>query len=177
MSLRTGGKRLARRVLNQVEFSFVDIPAFLCPGFITTSRNRVSYTYLQQRKLHAVRDGTSLLHLNSSEYPARITTSRVTASINRLPPQCSGCGALSQTIDKDEPGYFDLKRKSVKQYLAGTPGVTTLEEDTIFEQALQRATENDPQLASQLGLNASPSRHSKILISPELDSTNICKRL
>ncbi|KUI67129.1 Genetic interactor of prohibitins 3, mitochondrial [Cytospora mali] len=35
----------------------------------------------------------------------------------KLPVQCAGCGALSQTAVPDEPGHFDLDRKAVRLYL------------------------------------------------------------
>lgn len=162
MSLRTGGRRLAYRALNIFEVSILDIPAFLCPGLIRTSRNQVSHDYPQRRKLHVAREEASLLQPDLSNDLTHIKTLQVAASTNRLPPQCSGCGALSQTIEKDEPGYFDLKRKSVKQYLAGTHSANKSAEDTIFEQAIQRAKEHGPQFANKLGFSILPRRQNLV---------------
>ncbi|ROV95126.1 hypothetical protein VSDG_05802 [Cytospora chrysosperma] len=37
--------------------------------------------------------------------------------VRKLPVQCAGCGALSQTAVPDQPGYFDLGRKAVRSYV------------------------------------------------------------
>ncbi|KAK5661489.1 hypothetical protein OQA88_11393 [Cercophora sp. LCS_1] len=34
-----------------------------------------------------------------------------------LPAQCSGCGALSQTTVPGQPGYFNLNRKAIREFL------------------------------------------------------------
>lgn len=67
----------------------------------------------------------------------------------KLPVQCAGCGALSQTAVPDEPGYFNLDRKAVKAYL----GLLKEEhrqssDDGILRDALQ----NRGDLLERLGL-------------------------
>lgn len=37
--------------------------------------------------------------------------------VHKLPVQCHGCGALSQTVVADQPGYYDLSRKAVRSFL------------------------------------------------------------
>ena len=162
MSLRSGGKRLARRALSQIGAPHIDLPAFLCPGLITYPRNRLTYTIsLHQRKLHTIRNETSFSPPKPAENSTRTTATGSPSLLSRLPPQCSGCGALTQTIDKDEPGYFDVNRKSIKQFLAGTSHDYASQSDKVVEQAIQRAAENDSELARQLGIISHMSRQSK----------------
>lgn len=71
--------------------------------------------------------------------------------ITKLPPQCSGCGALSQVVDKDEAGYYNLKRRSVNEYLRGGSAPRKSEEDAIVEKSLQAAADLDPGILAQLG--------------------------
>ncbi|KAI5864235.1 hypothetical protein GGS23DRAFT_563457 [Durotheca rogersii] len=57
----------------------------------------------------------------------------------KLPRQCRGCGALTQTSRPGQPGYFDLGRKAVQNFL----GIALAEkrsraEDKIYEEALMR---------------------------------------
>jgi hypothetical protein len=145
MSLRIGGARLVRRAVGRLEGPIVELPAFLCPALIRSARS----PYYQQRNLH------------STQTSAPIKPLSVVGPPNRLPQQCSGCGALSQTVDESEPGFFDLKRKSVKLYLSGVSGTTSSEEDATFNRSLELAKENDPQFAEKFGFSFSPRRESK----------------
>ena len=59
-----------------------------------------------------------------------------------LPRACPGCGAPSQIYDKDEAGYFNVKRRPVREFL-GFNSTDTLEktkEDEIFAKALELAS-------------------------------------
>ncbi|KAL7624369.1 hypothetical protein AAE478_005933 [Parahypoxylon ruwenzoriense] len=58
--------------------------------------------------------------------------------IRKLPRQCRGCGALSQTSQPNQPGYFDLGRKAVQTYLgAAQTRAHSRSEDQIYEDALK----------------------------------------
>lgn len=59
-----------------------------------------------------------------------------------LPENCVGCGAYSHTTIPGEPGYFDLERKNVKEYLgiASAPEPKRrpkTEEDDVVQKALK----------------------------------------
>ena len=56
-----------------------------------------------------------------------------------MPSQCAGCGALSQTILKDEAGFYTLTRRSVKDYTAAAAPQES-KEDTIVKAALDNAS-------------------------------------
>jgi hypothetical protein len=57
-----------------------------------------------------------------------------------LPVVCSGCGALSQTAEPDQAGYYDLERKAVKTYLGLLPEEKkrVRNEDLIVQDALKK---------------------------------------
>jgi hypothetical protein len=59
--------------------------------------------------------------------------------LERLPQQCAGCGALSQTVAKEAPGFYTPTRKSIRQYLEGTSSSTKSTEDIIVKAALENA--------------------------------------
>jgi len=77
------------------------------------------------------------------------------ASIDRSLPHpvalvaCPGCGALAQTVEQGEPGYYSLKRKTVssfvKQDITGNSN-----EESVAATAIARA---DPTLLESLGLD------------------------
>jgi genetic interactor of prohibitins 3, mitochondrial len=67
----------------------------------------------------------------------KLSRSSVAAPIAKLPTSCPGCGALSQTVKKDEAGYFSVGRGAVKHYLKPHSTLKSAE-DEIFEAALQR---------------------------------------
>lgn len=66
---------------------------------------------------------------------------------------CPGCGALAQTVEPDEAGYYSLKRNPVKRYLEAVSGDVQERlksaEDVVFEEAMAKA---GPQIAEELQL-------------------------
>ncbi|KAK1827556.1 hypothetical protein QBC39DRAFT_361442 [Podospora conica] len=95
---------------------------FLCPALLrahssTAHRHRPSHRQngpllvSQVRRLHT----SPTLHTEAqiaSEHPRDETQ-----PIKSLPPICTGCGALSQTTLPNEPGYYNLGRGAVAEYL------------------------------------------------------------
>lgn len=69
----------------------------------------------QKRCTHseALHDTTSPIHHAS----AIIEPEQAPAPLRKLPVQCHGCGALSQTTVPNEPGYYDMSRRAVRLYL------------------------------------------------------------
>lgn len=66
---------------------------------------------------------------------------------NTLPVACSGCGALSQTVEPESPGYYGMNRRNVKQ----TPSQQKEAESRIFEEAMSRLSLlDDPSIAQSL---------------------------
>lgn len=156
MSVCAGGVRIARRAGRQVNLPLSDLPLFLCPGLIGISRARCRHWQPYTTSTQALRSTSS-----SAKLPESTEVARATPLITKLPLQCSGCGALSQVVDKDEAGYYNVKRKSVDEYLRGGAAPTMLEEDTIVERSLQAAADLDPGILAQLGIprkEAKPGR-------------------
>ena len=99
-----------------------ELPVFLCPvvgakRIGTTSTRRVELSradtrlYQPRRNIHTLSEGPPSPAEGS--YP----TKRGISVGKELPLQCFGCGAFAQTSSAEEPGYFDLERKAVRQYL------------------------------------------------------------
>lgn len=56
---------------------------------------------------------------------------------------CPGCGALAQTVEQNEAGYYTLRRKVVKDHLdhiRGDQSQSSVEENAVFNEALARAS-------------------------------------
>ena len=69
-----------------------------------------------------------------------------------LPRSCPGCGALTQTVNTGQPGYYGINRKSVKAFIGRNgqnPGNGYEGESKVFERVLGVA---DADLLSQMGL-------------------------
>lgn len=100
-----------------------NLPLYLCPAAArvcsplpragsrkAASTRRQCLPLNQNRKLHVEAtetvkdDGTVALAVNAEP-------------VRKLPAQCYGCGALSQTVVPDKPGYYDPSRKAVKSFL------------------------------------------------------------
>ena len=54
---------------------------------------------------------------NIGEAPKDSDSSGLTALIAALPPQCPGCGALTQTVNESAAGFYNLTRQAVRAFL------------------------------------------------------------
>jgi hypothetical protein len=145
MSVCAGGVRFIQRSRRKLKAPIAELPLFLCPGWIGISRAQFHH------HPHTT-SAPSLPSTSTSPRPPQLAKFQPSKSlIVKLPPQCSGCGALSQIVDEDEAGYYNLKRRSVTEYLRGGPVLKKSEEDTIVEKSLQAAADVDPEILMQLG--------------------------
>jgi genetic interactor of prohibitins 3, mitochondrial len=94
------------------------VPVFLCPSVHTKilhdsrlgqhQTTPSAYQAQQRREFHAVAEAGSIV-LTEIEKP--------TSSTRRLPINCSGCGAFSQTNDPRQFGFYDLRSRRIKSWL------------------------------------------------------------
>ncbi|RDW82254.1 hypothetical protein BP6252_03366 [Coleophoma cylindrospora] len=130
MSIRAGGIRLSRHGLRSLE-----LPEFLCPAL-----RHVNILYLEQSR---ERNSTApcIQRRHASSAIPRTDSSKIALpeakSLRKLPQQCAGCGALSQTVDSEEPGYYSLGRRSVKDFLVDKSAQKSKEESAVVEAAFQ----------------------------------------
>ena len=69
-----------------------------------------------------------------------------------LPRSCPGCGAFTQIVSPEQPGFYGTNRKSVKAFIGRNgqrPSKGYDGESQIFEHVLETA---DTSLLSQMGL-------------------------
>jgi hypothetical protein len=175
MSVCAARVRFACRARYQVHVPVADLPAFLCPALITAPRGRH-----QRRQLYSTLGQTILTTPHPSKLPSTANLSSPKALINRLPQQCGGCGALSQTINPNEPGYYNPKRRSVNDYLKGRSSSKGSEENAIIEKSFKAAADIDPDLSSKLelftGVHRSGTRTILVFHSLKYDLTNNSRR-
>jgi hypothetical protein len=133
-----GGVRLAGRVLRQVGVPVADLPVFLCPELLrfpsVQPKPRPQESRRTTRQPSQQRHITSIGSNNSGPLPKTLAP-----LLERLPQQCAGCGALSQTVAKEAPGFYTPTRKSIRQYLEGTSSSIKSTEDIIVKAALENA--------------------------------------
>lgn len=106
---------------------------FLCPAvarsFITQPQRSF---HPQSRRLHLEHgNDTNIAEAQADlpQLPARA-----------LPLQCSGCGALSQSSNAGQAGYFDQNRKAVRSYLGLLkPEKHERKEDRVIQDVLRNA--------------------------------------
>ncbi|KAI9734704.1 MAG: hypothetical protein M1818_006691 [Claussenomyces sp. TS43310] len=112
------GRRFANKATHLLEsLSLIDLPVFLCPNLLRPE-------FGLQRRLRRPLPTNILRHqqarcLNAyaESSPSRYTDVAHQLHTTRLPRQCAGCGAPSQTVDKNEAGFYTLSRRSVKAFL------------------------------------------------------------
>lgn len=141
--------RLLRTFLNtdHVASRPANLPLYLCPAAAKAcstlpqagSRKVASTTASRRQRFppHQTRG----FHVETVESGKGDTTVAAAAAVDsegvrKLPAQCYGCGALSQTVVSDKPGYYDLDRKAVKSFL----GVLKNEARPDPEQDIVRAS-------------------------------------
>lgn len=129
--------RIARRAVRQIGTVVAEIPAFLCPGIPRTACQPVRCLDKSQRRFSPALQRRNITSVARDD-PRPATTSRV-PYLERLPQQCAGCGALSQTVDSEGPGFYTLTRKSVKSFVGGTSSAGLRKEDEILKAALENA--------------------------------------
>lgn len=60
-------------------------------------------------------------------------------ALEKLPRQCPGCGAPSQIINKQGPGFYDLRRHAIRKYLGLTKSNSKRDYQDIVRIALQKS--------------------------------------
>ena len=137
-------------------------PLAVSPATSTYTRHRWA-TPAQPCSLHGdpllrrfQHTGTSHTETSPAETspPAEISIDKPIA--RRLPLQCTGCGAFTQTADATQAGYFNLQRKGVQEFLgllepkAPRTDEVPEAEDKVVEEALGNLT---PEQLEALGLS------------------------
>ncbi|KAK4197585.1 hypothetical protein QBC40DRAFT_285218 [Triangularia verruculosa] len=194
---RTASSRWLGRVFNlERPSSTSELPLYLCPAFRSLStvanapRSRPSIPHYRQnapcqfRQLRRLHEQSSSKE-HTSDAPEAIAPP-AEAPKKTLPPQCTGCGALSQTAVPDEAGYYDLSRKSVRQWLglekADQVATTKAQQEDIVKQALSGL---DLEALAKSGIDLKsllpqggyiPRREQKPDTRPETEKALLCDR-
>jgi genetic interactor of prohibitins 3, mitochondrial len=177
-STRTLSLRLLRRV-SPLELP----PVFLCPVLqnlrlgLPQPSPMVSRPLRQRRcmQISAVTaDGEPVRPSVIGSPPTRTPTKPSTAK--ELPLQCPGCGAYSQTDDKERPGFYDVARNRTRRYLGTMEQMTprVRKEDDVVAQALSGLD-----TASMPGLEGLLPQRTEEAASPERavsEEQHLCER-
>ncbi|EEY15498.1 conserved hypothetical protein [Verticillium alfalfae VaMs.102] len=135
--------------------ALAEVPGYLCPALsLSAQRGRgvphqMTVAHGQRRCLHA--------ESNLSDPLERLPSDPADAdalALAKLPLQCHGCGAFTQTTEPDQAGYYDLNRKSVQKFAASEHEYEInkgeIEEDFVVTKALEGLDEHKLQ---ELGLD------------------------
>ncbi|KAF7883266.1 uncharacterized protein EAF02_005186 [Botrytis sinoallii] len=154
--------RLALRFSKQAECAVAEIPTFLCP---LLARNLQSPKLVHNQPRKSVRIQRRYVQSQAQTQVQDTSESSSIASaqaVARLPSQCAGCGALSQTTVEDEAGYYSLTRRSVKDFLGTSHSVKNTKataEDGIVKKALENV---DSTILETLGMEKPSSATTSI---------------
>ncbi|KAL4723316.1 hypothetical protein ACLX1H_009806 [Fusarium chlamydosporum] len=120
------------------------VPLFLCPAVGTSSRiyrtprTTPSRTPLYARRFNHTEATTSQeAHIETAETPSLFNPE---IPRRKLPLNCTGCGAFTQTSDPQLLGYFDPESKRVKKWLNPTAfeyRPTATQEDEVVDDVLK----------------------------------------
>lgn len=136
-----------------------ELPGYLCPALgLSATRSHHSpgqvpliFPSRQRRCLHVESTGV--------DPDPRLEPSPDEAlAAKKLPLQCHGCGAFTQTSQPDQAGFYDLNRKAVRKFLGlgeqSENSEKVLEEkdqeDFVVDQALQTL---GPEKLEELGID------------------------
>jgi hypothetical protein len=116
----------------------VELPVFLCPVLARPALRKRQFRSTYPLRSCISQQTARLLRSASHPLPKECRHKLIQNSI-RLPQQCAGCGAFSQTSDNGEPGFYSLRRRSVKEFLApasASENAKRLSESEIIEASL-----------------------------------------
>ncbi len=116
----------------------IELPVFLCPAFSRFVHCAPKlFRSLHIISSHEQRQLARLPYSDANLLPKETLEDPIKNS-SRLPRQCAGCGAFSQTSDNGEPGYYSLSRRSVKAFL--TPGTDLMNTKRASEREIIEAS-------------------------------------
>ena len=146
--------KAAVRYLNKPSLQRWTIPVFLCSYLqsakvstaLHTSRVTSSRCTSQRRSLH-LRNGSSI---KEDVVPPL-------AVVQKLPVNCPGCGAYTQTLSPQEAGYYSQTRKRLRKFLASQQDSGAKawqeEEETVYSRTISGTNAS---LLEELGLDSDP---------------------
>lgn len=144
------------------------IPLFLCPSL--ASCINISHSLGRRRS----RPPRHQLHVDATTTPSLGLPTP--SQILNLPRSCPGCGALTQTVSPEQPGFYGTNRKSVKTFIdrnGQCPGKGHDGESVLFELVLGAA---DASLSAQMGLQGGAENNIRGHESSKEISTPVCNR-
>lgn len=136
MALKSTAAHYARMLICQNATIFSEIPTFLCPVLSRARQNASTYGKCpSSRRQFSQRYQRLIASVTPDAVP-----SESYAQDTRLPLQCSGCGALSQTVNKDEAGYYSLSRRNVRAFMGNLDEKSSQrqKEEEVVQEALRK---------------------------------------
>ena len=125
----------------------INVPQYLC--VLVTLRTRIT-PRPQRRCVRFLKNYHNQLHNQLATRPKSGVPTH--SQLLDLPQCCPGCGALTQVLNPDQPGYYSTNRKLVKAFLANHGQASDkrfLRDPSTFHRILDSA---DEPLLLQLGL-------------------------
>ena len=163
--------RVATRPVASISAWPWTIPIFLCP-FLASSANAVQTP--SNRHARGLQPRARRLHIETARGPEK-QFFNASPGPDALPWSCPGCGALTQTLEPKEAGFYSTTRKSVKAYIANQTGHDSTErrrEAEIYTSAVKNV---DGALLKELGLGDVVEPGNGRHTTPTLWSTSILK--
>ena len=129
------------------------VPLFLCPSLALCANisHDLGRLLWRPRRHH--------LHVDSTATPSHGFATP--PQLSSLPRSCPGCGAFTQIVSPEQPGFYGTNRKSVKAFIGRTgqrPSKGYHGESKIFEHVIEAA---DSSLLSQMGLQGGGGENNK----------------
>lgn len=134
------------------------IPIYLAPALPIHTKTRPSPSPIRENCRQTRRITTTPRNRSSLavELPPNVHHGHLPLDARaKLPLACPGCGAPTQTLYELEAGYFDLDRRSVRNFIS--PRRTT--EQEVVKQTLGNVPEN---LRQKLGIDVLEGEESHI---------------
>lgn len=146
------------------------VPLFLCPAL-------ASYVGIidPSIKIHAKSSRTRTRQLHIQTGISSTNKLPTPSQLLELPQSCPGCGAFTQLVSPDQPGFYSTSRQSVKAFVAHHEQASKIghvAESEMFERVLGTA---DSALLSQMGLGDAKSHYSKLSVTKPI-ITPVCNR-
>lgn len=139
--------------INLLKTPSILIPLFLCPSLASCANISHDFRRLlsRPRRHH--------LHVDNAATPSHGFATPL--QLLNLPRSCPGCGAFTQIVSPEQPGFYGTNRKSVKAFIGRNgqrPSKGYDGESKLFEHVIEAA---DASLLSQMGLQGGGGENNK----------------
>ncbi|CCU77247.1 hypothetical protein BGHDH14_bgh02914 [Blumeria hordei DH14] len=137
INMKLSNSNLLNCAPQRVKPSSADVLSFVCHGYRRGFQSTNSGCFKKKSLSSNSRSFSSDASIPTTPKPE--STEFKKWALDKLPRSCPGCGALTQTINQTEPGFYNLKTHAILKFLGLAQPLSISKQDAIIRSALENA--------------------------------------